>query len=488
MLRKWTAALCAVLLMLTAAAAEEEKSMMGFDDIVYTPGYKKAGEGNPLFTQRFGADPGAMVYGDKVYVFTTNDVIEYDASGNIKENTYARIDCINCICSEDLCNWQDLGAIPVAGRNGIARWATCSWAPCAAHKVIDGKERFFLYFCNGGNGIGVLTADAPEGPWRDELGHALITRKVPTCAAVPWLFDPAVMVDEDGTGYLCFGGGVPEGKEAAPGTARIVKLREDMMSLDGTPAVIDAPYLFEDSGINRIGDQYVYSYCANWQADGNALRIGNGTIQYMTSDRPMGPYTWQGELFANEGKFFGMWGNNHHSVAEFKGRYYLFYHNRPVEKAMGITGNYRSPQVDRIMIREDGKIASVLGTMKGPGQLQPLDPFCSVPAALMCDQGGIEVLGVGDTWVSGIDRGDWISVSGVDFGSGCERIILKARSLEGCLVKISYGRANGKTLGIGEIPAGEEWTEVSIPVQAEGKADITFAFSGQAEFLSWSAR
>ena len=182
-----------------------------FAGITPTASYKADGENNPLFTQRFGADPGVMEYNGRVYVYTTNDVIEYDSDGKVTENTYAQVNKINCLSSEDLVNWTDHGAIPVAGTDGIAKWATCSWAPCAAHKTINGKEKFFLYFCNGGNGVSVLTADSPTGPWTDPLGKAMITRATPNCSDITWLFDPAVMVDDNGTGYLCFGGGVPDG-------------------------------------------------------------------------------------------------------------------------------------------------------------------------------------------------------------------------------------------------------------------------------------
>ena len=89
-----------------------------------------------------------MEYNGRVYVYTTNDVIEYDSNGNVTENTYAQVNKINCISSDDMVNWTDHGAIPVAGASGIAKWADCSWAPCAAHKTINGKEKFFLYFCN----------------------------------------------------------------------------------------------------------------------------------------------------------------------------------------------------------------------------------------------------------------------------------------------------------------------------------------------------
>lgn len=459
-----------------------------FAGITPTASYKADDENNPLFTQRFGADPGVMEYNGRVYVYTTNDVIEYDSNGKVTENTYAQVNKINCLSSEDLVNWTDHGAIPVAGTDGIAKWATCSWAPCAAHKTINGKEKFFLYFCNGGNGVSVLTADSPTGPWTDPLGKAMITRATPNCSDITWLFDPAVMVDDDGTGYLCFGGGVPDGKDAMPGTSRIVKLGDDMISLAGTPVTIEAPYLFEDSGINKIGDTYYYTYCSNWNTAGNAYGMTSGAIEYMTADNPLGPYTYGGELFRNQGTFFGLYGNNHHSLCTLDGQLYLFYHNRSVEKAMGIEGNYRSPQVDAVTM-QGTKIQAVTGTMTGIAQKKTIDPYQTVQAETMSNQAGIQVRGLGDTVVTEIDQGDWLKVSGVHFSKGASQIAIKASSKSGCAVKICTGSPTGKAVGYAEIPSGGTMTTVSAMVQGlNGTQDLYFVFSGQAEIDSWSAK
>lgn len=459
-----------------------------FAGITPTASYKADGENNLLFTQRFGADPGVMEYNGRVYVYTTNDVIEYDSNGKVTENTYAQVNKINCLSSADLVNWTDHGAIPVAGTDGIAKWATCSWAPCAAHKTINGKEKFFLYFCNGGNGVSVLTADSPTGPWTDPLGKALITRATPNCSDITWLFDPAVMVDDDGTGYLCFGGGVPDGKDAMPGTSRIVKLGDDMISLAGTPVTIEAPYLFEDSGINKIGNTYYYTYCSNWKTAGNAYGMTSGAIEYMTADNPLGPYTYGGELFRNQGTFFGLYGNNHHSLCTLDGQLYLFYHNRSVEKAMGIEGNYRSPQVDAVTM-QGTKIQAVTGTMTGIAQKKTINPYQTVQAETMSNQAGIQVRGLGDTVVTEIDQGDWLKVSGVHFSKGASQIAIKASSKSGCAVKICTGSPTGKAVGYAEIPSGRKMTTVSTAVQGlDGTQDLYFVFSGQAEMDSWSAK
>ena len=84
--------------------------------------------------------------------------------------------------------------------------------------------KFFLYFANSAGGIGVLTSDSPTGPFTDPLGHPLISRETENCGNVTWLFDPAVLVEEDGSAYLYFGGGIPGEEFAHPNTARAVQL------------------------------------------------------------------------------------------------------------------------------------------------------------------------------------------------------------------------------------------------------------------------
>lgn len=456
-----------------------------FSTISLTESYKNAGENNPLYTQRFGADPGVMEYNGRVYVYMTNDVIEYDSNGNVAENTYGQVNQINCISSDDLVNWTDHGAIQVAGPNGAATWATCSWAPAAAHKTINGQEKFFLYFCNGGNGVSVLTADSPTGPWIDPLGQGLITRSTPNCANVTWLFDPAVFVDDNGTGYLCFGGGVPTGMDANPGTARIVKLGDDMISLASDPIALEVPYLFEDSGLNKIGDKYYYTYCSNWNTSGNSYGMTSGAIQYMVSDNPMGPYTYGGELFRNQGNFFGLYGNNHHSIVELNGKLYLFYHARAVEAALGITGNYRSPQVNEITV-SGTTLNSVTGTMEGVAQLKSLNPYEKVQAETIYRQAGINVSGTGDTMVTDIQSGDWFGVAGAAFPNGAQSVTMQITSVSGGAVKICTGSPSGTAVGYIEVPAGSSNTELTAPVSGlSGTQELYFVFSGEMEVDWW---
>ena len=186
----------------TDSQSEQEDYMDYFDGLKMTESYKGLDQTNPLMTQRFGADPYALVYDDRVYIYMTADSFEHEATGEVKENTYSRINQINVISTDDMVNFTDHGSIKAAGNQGSAKWANNSWAPAAAWKEIDGKPKFFLYFADSGRGIGVLQADSPTGPFEYPLGGPLISRETPECADVLWLFDPAVLMDDDGRAYL----------------------------------------------------------------------------------------------------------------------------------------------------------------------------------------------------------------------------------------------------------------------------------------------
>lgn len=393
--------------------------------ITITKGYKGVDDTNPLMTQRFGADPYAMVYRDRVYIYMTADVFEYNTDGNVKENTYSKIHQINMISTNDMVNFTDHGSINAASQTGIAKWAKNSWAPAAAWKEIDGKDQFFLYFADGGGGIGVLQADSPIGPFRDPLGKALITRKTPNCANVFWLFDPAVLMDDDGRAYLYFGGGVPEGKAVAPGTARVVELGADMISIVGNPQTIEVPYLFEDSGIHKAGGKYYYTYCTNWQVDAIGTKqygFHNGEIACLVSDAPMGPFVYQETILKNPSSVFGLESNNHHCIFHFHNQWYIAYHTRVLEKAMGVQKGYRCTHIDAFEMQEDGTIGEIKQTLYGRRQIRYVDAYQQNPAANFAVMAGVVTMedksgsyNSGEMVLTGIDSGDFIKVAGVDF-------------------------------------------------------------------------
>lgn len=454
------------------------------------PKVKPTTNHNPIMTQRYGADPCAMVYGDSVYIYMTHDIYEYK-NGNITTNGYGTITEIVCVSSADLVNWTDHGPMKVAGNGGISK-AVNSWAPTACHAKINGKDRFFLYFANNGNGIYVVASDTPYGPWEDvKNGQGLITRQTPNCGNVEWLFDPAVLVDDDGTGYIYFGGGVPNGKNADPGTARIAKLGKDFISIDGTPTTLNPPYLFEDAGINKIGSNYVYSYCTNWNTGGNNIGISNAVISTMISKNPMTGFTYDRKVFDNPSKWLGSNGNNHHGFFKFKDKWYICYHSQWIQNQIGVEGGYRCSHVDYANVDESaGKIMGVdAGTTKGVSQVEPVDGTKTIQAECFAWQNGIESNYVGKSTnmaVSG-KNGSWIGLGGV-LAKGVNKFKARVSAPCGGAIRISTGSAGGPVIGYLNVESNSSFEEFECKLTSDipTATDLFFTFSGELKFDSWS--
>lgn len=480
-----------------------------FKEVKLAKSYKGVANNNPIIEQHYGADPFALVYDDTVYFYMTADAYEYDAKGEIKENSYSQIRSLYVVSTKDMINFTDHGEITIAGANGATKWAHNSWAPAAAWKMIDGKPKFFLYFADNGGGIGVVTSDSPVGPFKDELGHGLIRRDMENCGNVEWLFDPAVLVDDDGKAYIYFGGGVPRGedgqpKAAHPMTARCAQLGDDMMSLVDVPAVIDAPYLFEDSGIHKFGDTYYYSYCSNFNVDAAGTAeygFENGEIIIMESKNPLGPFTFKERVLKNPGYYFGLGGNNHHAIFKFKDQWYITYHSRILEKEQGILHGYRSTSIEEINIAEDGTIGNVKMTKDARKQVGSLYPYEKINGATFAVMGGVDTApadevskqyGCGNLLLTAVDTGDYVKLQGVDFGTdGAKSVSATVRTnRKDGVIRVTTKYPNGTVAGYIPVKSDGAFETVCTAEFAEkltGVQDVFFTFYGEGyEIVDWS--
>jgi len=420
--------------------------------------WKIWGHKNSLLTHGFGADPTALVYEDKVYIYASNDSLMYNASGSVIQMDYAAgIQGTRSLSSSDLVNWTDHGIINISGVKStnplipstaalIApyKYASAAWAPSATWKMLGGSPKFFIFYANGGNGIGVISADSPIGPWSSPIDRLLIDRDTPNCGTVAYLFDPGAFVDDDGQGYLYFGGGPPN--LANTGQARRIKLGYDMISLVGIAETWNMPYLFEASELTKIKGKYYASWVTNSSAAGG---LSGTQIAYMIGDDPMGPSPASGGsgfgsarpiLNSPSGQLGTSDENNHHDFFEFKDRLYITYHASTITRAMGLgTIRYRSPHINEVAaladIPSDGVLPQVTMTRIGVDQVGRFDPYVLNEAESIGNQGGIYTRaaeGAGNGMVvTAIDSGDWVGVYGVDFGSaGATKFTARVRTPE----------------------------------------------------------
>lgn len=452
---------------------------------------KSAANHNPLMDHKFGADPYAMTYNGRVYIYMTNDSQQFDQTTKNwqghpnAENNYSKISTITVISSDDMVNWVDHGEIDVAG---ITSWAKNSWAPAACHKTINGKEKFFLYFADNGSGIGVLEADSPIGPFREPAtGSRLIARGSQAANGVTWLFDPAVLVDDNGVGYLYYGGGVPNNNHNYPGTARVVRLADNMVQVSGNAVAINAPGLFEDSGIHKANNRYYYTYCSNFS---NTLSsTGRGNICVMESSSPMGPFNFVGIVLSNPYTYFGIGGNNHHAFFNYNGKTYITYHSQVVTKALGYTNQgYRSTHIDPVSYDGNGHIKSITGTLTGLSQSKYFNPYTRVEAETIGWSSGIttaktwnagSMVSSVNTKVTEIHNGDYVAVAGVNFNSGVKSINICASTLAGGTVEVRLGGRYGTKIGEVKINGNSSWQEYTANLNnTTGVHDVYFVFTG----------
>ena len=419
----------------------------------------------PIVSYRFLADPGALVHNGRVYLYCSND------DENPVEGGY-EMSSIVCVSSSDLKNWTDHGIVFQVPEG--ASWAQNSWAPSPAER----NDLFYLYFGNGASGIGVATADSPTGPFTDPTGQRLVSSDTPGVLPADglWLFDPMTFIDDDGQAYMYFGG---NGED----NMRLVKLNEDMISVDGAATQFHVPYFFEAAWMHKHNDTYYFSYSTN---PDNGMRI-----DYMTSDDPITGFTYAGVLSPQPPNNNN---NNHHATFKFSDQWYQAYHNRIVARQAGIPSTYkRNLCLDQFFHGEDGTIETMVNTVDGVAQVGNMNPFIRVEAETMNDQNSIEteVCSEGGMNVTDITDGDWIKVQGVDFGStGAAAFTASVASdtqigfSKGGFIEIRLDEDNGTLIGtvpISYTGGFDVWKTETVPVvQAGGVHDIYFVFTGES--------
>ena len=298
---------------------------------------------NPIITNIYTADPAAMVYGDSVYLYTGHDEASASATGYVMNDWHV-------FSTGDMVNWKDHGE--------VLKVSDFSWASrdaWAAHTV-ERNGKFYWYVTlgpktGGAFAIGVAVSDSPIGPFTDAIGAPLITDAM--TPDVTYDIDPAVFIDDNGQAYLYWGNG---------GVCKVVKLKENMIELDGSIFDLSIPLFTEASYLHKRNSVYYFTYASGWPE----------TIAYATSNGPFGPFIYKGTLNALVSST-----TNHQSVIEFKDQWYFIYHTG------AIGGDYqRSVCVDYLFYNADGTIKEIVQTDEG---VEALDGSC-MPAAITSKQ------------------------------------------------------------------------------------------------------
>jgi arabinoxylan arabinofuranohydrolase len=395
---------------------------------------------NPLIMDQFTADPTARVFEGKIYVYPSHDIKappEYKGRPN-----WFVMEDYHVFSSENLTDWKDHGVIVT--QQGV-EWADPNaysmWAPECVFK--DGKYYFYFPAIAKGGGfkIGVAIADKPYGPFKP----------APTPIAGVNGIDPAVLIDKDGSAYLFY----------SRGKIFVAKLKPNMLEIEGEPTVVEnlpakglleGPFAFERNGI------YYLTY----------PHVENKTerLEFATGTSATGPFKPSGVILDESAS--GCW-TVHHSIVEYKGQWYLFYHDKDLSPAFD---KNRAIRADKLFFDSDGTIRKVIPTLRGVGlvaagsQIQ-IDRYSAISDAGV----GVSFLDEANPfegWKTTFNATkSWVRFNEVDFGKGAQKTVeVRAKALGGGALEIRLDRLDGALVGRVEVGRGTEWNIASVAAKS----------------------
>lgn len=290
---------------------------------------------NPFITHMYTADPSARIFNDTLYVYPSHD---QDTA------TWFNMNDWHVFSTTNMKKWIDHGVC--LSLNDIGWAKKYAWAPDCNFK--NGK--YYFYYPTDQNFIGVAVGDKPYGPFKDPINKPLISRNTPGVKANRDLIDQCIFIDDDGTSYLYFG----------QNQVNVLRLNNDMISFEDSVKVLQGTdHFFEAIWMHKYKGKYYLSYS------------GQGKILYCMSNNPYGPFEYKGVVLDEVNS-----GTNHHSIVQYKGKWYLFYHNSDLYFKNTPTVkpelDWKSPNpfrrsicVDYLHYNEDGTIQKVIPTKSG---------------------------------------------------------------------------------------------------------------------------
>lgn len=282
---------------------------------------------NPIIKHKYTADPAALVYKDRVYIYAGHDEPPAKREGYVMHEWLL-------FSSSDMVNWEEH---PSPMNVKAFEWAKDdAWASQVVEK--NGKFYWYVAISHGavhGKAIGVAVADNPAGPFKDARGSAIITNDMTTDVKISWDdIDPSVIIDDDGQAYLFWGNT----------QCYYAKLKDNMIELDGPimkveglPRFTEAPWIHKKNGFYYLS--YAYQFPEK--------------IAYSMSKSIHGPWVFKGIL--NE--VAGNSNTNHQAIIDFKGKSYFIYHNGSIPTEGG--SFRRSVCIDYLYYNKDGSMKKV---------------------------------------------------------------------------------------------------------------------------------
>lgn len=240
---------------------------------------------NPIIADIGMSDPHVRIFNNKVYLFCGHDAHPDDRTWVMRD--------WRIFSTTDLIDWKHEGVISPKDNYMVDNSTDC-WAGDAATR----NGRYFFYFSDRKRGVGVMTSNKPEGPYKDALGKALVAP----------MHDPTILIDDDAdaTPYLVYG-------DKAGGSFHIAALNDDMISLkeDPRPILIQgeewekAPEWMDKNYIFKHKDHYYLSWGQDYAISSDIYGpyecVGSVGEGHHLSEFAHGSFFWW------KGQFYHIW-------------------------------------------------------------------------------------------------------------------------------------------------------------------------------------
>lgn len=450
----------------------------------------------PLWEHVPDGEPRVFEYNGetRVYLYGSHDTLKTEYCGPDQVVWSAPVD--------DLTNWTCHGVCYTATDGGVL------YAP----DVVQKGDTYYMYAaeCCGGR-IMVAKSKTPWGPFTDPVKTELG-------------FDPGVLVDDDGKVYAYWGfcGCYCAELNDDMATIKPGTLHEHPMGHTRAPwARDDGHYdendaFFEASSPRKVMGKYVYIYSKRYFTPNPEMGVysdNNGFLSYKFSDKPLEDFRPGGDISFNGGEILKnpdgtgtmsyRWGNNHGSIIEVNGKWYVFYHRQtgtnefsrqamlePVDVAMDHSGKIF---IGDITYKDGEPVSSrpVEMTSQG-GHVNGLDAYKLISAGYACHVYG----GAGKAYIAPVyEQTDSVSAPVVDITNGTtvglrylqfgnnfpKTVTAQINALEDITVNVRVDDYKGKVVASMKMSKGETEKTADITSGIVGKHAIYFEFLSDSD-------
>jgi len=184
-------------------------------------------------------------------------------------------------------------------------------------------------------------------------------------------------------------------------------------------------------------------------------------LEYAISDNPLGPFKVTGVIMDESPT--GCW-TNHHSLIEYNGQWYLFYHHN--DYSPGFDKN-RSSRIDSLFFNSDGTIVKVIPTLRGVGLTKATQEIQIDRYSQLIDKGAsiafLDSLNTFKGWKTELSTdGAWIKYNRIDFGrKKAKTVVVRGSSNNGGVIQIKLNDTQGPLIAEVKIPVGKNWNNIS---------------------------